>query len=133
MHCLITKIRWTLRYTVKILFELIKDLWAYYVSAYPLLLIIGSIRRIKRRLKIIWLPKPKGRPPVHENVIDLILEMKRRNMGWGARRISDELNLMGIQVSKKTVWKILKTNGFVPPKGCGKNTLSNLTDISSPL
>jgi transposase InsO family protein len=42
--------------------------------------------------------------------------MKRCNMLWGAQRISDELKLMGIQVSKKTVLKILRVNGLVPPK-----------------
>ena len=77
---------------------------------------IGSYRRIVRRLKIIWLPKSKGRPPVHENVVDLILDMKRSNTQWGGQRISDELKLMGIRVSKKTVLKILRVNGFVPPK-----------------
>ena len=80
------------------------------------MLIIGSYRRIIRRLRIVWLPKPKGRPPIHENVVDLILDMKRSNVFWGAQRISDELKLMGIQVSKKTVLKILKENGFEPPK-----------------
>jgi len=109
------KVRWSVRYITKILLELFKDLWTYYVSAYPLMLIIGSYRRIMRRLKIIWLPKPKGRPPVHENVEDLILDMKRSNLQWGAQRISDELRLMGIQVSKKTVLKILRINGFMPP------------------
>jgi transposase InsO family protein len=110
------KIQWSARYILKILTELFKDLWAYYASAYPLMLILGSYRRIARRLKIIWLPKPKGRPPIHENVVDLIIDMKRSNTQWGAQRISDELNLMGIQVSKKTVLKILRENGFEPPK-----------------
>ena len=98
-----TKVRWSFRYSIKILVELLKDLWAYYFTPYPLLLILDSIRRIMRRLKIIWLAKPKGRPPIHENVVDLILEMKRCNQNWGAQRISDELQLMGIKVSKKTV------------------------------
>jgi hypothetical protein len=42
--------------------------------------------------------------------------MKRSNTQWGAKRISDELKLMGIQVSKKTVLKIRRENGFEPPK-----------------
>jgi len=62
------------------------------------------------------LAKPKGRPPIHENVVDLIIEMKRSNQNWEAQRISDELQLMGIQVSKKTVLKILRINGFLPPR-----------------
>jgi hypothetical protein len=53
---------------------------------------------------------------IHENVVDLILDMKRCNIQWGGHRISDELKLMGIRVSKKTVLKILGANGFVPPK-----------------
>jgi len=70
-----------------------------------------------RRLKIIWCSKkPKGRPPIHENIIDLIIDMKRCNVIWGSQRISDELNLMGIHVSKKTVLKILRENGFVLPR-----------------
>ena len=42
--------------------------------------------------------------------------MKRCNSIWGSQRISDEFNLMGIQVSKKTVLKILRENGFIPPR-----------------
>ncbi|MEZ4740858.1 MAG: integrase core domain-containing protein [Bdellovibrionota bacterium] len=42
--------------------------------------------------------------------------MKRCNQGWGALRISQELLLLGIKVSKTTVATILKRNGFTPPK-----------------
>lgn len=103
-------------YCLRILIEVIKDLRDYYWTPYPFLLILGAFRRMSRRFRIIWLAKPKGRPPVHENVVDLIIEMKRCNSIWGARRISDELKLMGIDVSKKTVLKILRENGFVPPR-----------------
>ena len=48
--------------------------------------------------------------------IDLIIDMKRCNQVWGSQRISDELKLMGIRVSKITVLKILRENGFVPPR-----------------
>ena len=53
---------------------------------------------------------------IGENVIDLIIEMKRSNKNWRAQRVSDEIQLLGIKVSKKTVLKILVINGFVPPK-----------------
>ncbi|MBF0316513.1 MAG: helix-turn-helix domain-containing protein [Oligoflexia bacterium] len=59
--------------------------------------------------------KGKGRPAVSENIVNLILEMKRCNWGWGALRISQELALMGIKVHKKTIQRILKENGFSPP------------------
>lgn len=111
-----TKIRWSVVYAIKVLKELFIDLWRYYVTAYPFLLILGAYRRVNRRLKIIWLPNSKGRPPIHLKVVDLILDMKRCNQQWGGQRISDELALMGIRVSKKTVLKILKEYGFIPPK-----------------
>jgi len=41
--------------------------------------------------------------------------MKSENPGWGGQRISDELRLMGLSVSKRTVLRILKDNGMVPP------------------
>jgi len=69
-----------------------------------------------RRLKVIWLPKRPGRPPVSEPIVDLILDMKRSNWGWGALKISNELKAMGINVSKTTVAKILRDNGMLPPK-----------------
>ena len=111
-----TKIRWTAGYFRQILLELFSDLWAYYVTTYPLLLIYGAYRRFARRFRIIWLPKPRGRPPIHENIVDLILEMKRCNAIWGSQRISHELKILGICVSKKTVLKILRENGFIPPR-----------------
>ncbi len=42
--------------------------------------------------------------------------MKLCNTVWGAQIISDELRHTGIRVSKKTVLKILRKNGFIPPK-----------------
>ena len=42
--------------------------------------------------------------------------MKKSNWGWGALRISQELALLGISVHKKTVSKILKEFGILPPK-----------------
>ena len=116
MESLKIKTRWAIGYFRKLLKELAQDLFSYYFSTYPILLILRCLRRMARRFKIIWLGKPKGRPPIHENVVDLIVEMKRENLGWGAQRISDELNLLGIKVSKKSVLKILRSCGFVPPK-----------------
>ena len=38
------------------------------------------------------------------------------NWSWGALRISQELALLGIQVSKTKVAQILRENGLIPPK-----------------
>ena len=66
-------------------------------------------------MKYLWFPKGPGRPPVPENIVDLILDLKRSNLLWGALRISQELRLMGISLHKKTISKILKENGFSNP------------------
>jgi putative transposase len=110
------RINWSARMILKTIKELFIDLRDYYICSYPILLILGAIRRLRRRLKIIWVPRGRGRPPLAQEIVDLILDMKRENWGWGALRISQELALLGIKVHKKTVARILKTNGFVPPR-----------------
>lgn len=115
MICNIKKLQISYQYVVRILIELLIDLYFYYTSAYPLLLIIGAYKRIKRRIKYLWFPKGPGRPPVPENIIDLILDMKRSNLLWGALRISQELRLLGISFHKKTISRILRENGFTTP------------------
>ena len=111
-----SRVRWTVSGFRLIFGELVRDLWSYYVCAYPILLVLGAFRRFKRRMRSVWLPKSMGRPPVPEVLVDLILEMKRPNWAWGGQRISDELKIMGVMVSKKTVLKILRENGMLPPK-----------------
>jgi len=97
------KIRWTFGFFTRLVLELAHDLWDYCVTPYPFLLIAGTCQRFMRRFKIIWSSKKaKGRPPIHENIVDLIIDMKRSHTIWGAQRISDELKLLGISVSKKT-------------------------------
>ena len=81
-----------------------------------MLLIIGTHRRIRGRLEVIWVPKSTGRPSVSGDIIDLIIDMKRQNLIWGAIRISQELKHLGISNHKKTVQRILKEFGFTPPK-----------------
>ena len=115
MSCFLKKLQISHQYIARIIIELLIDLYFYYTSAYPLLLIIGAFKRIKRRIKHLWFPKGPGRPPVPENIIDLILDMKRSNLLWGALRISQELRLMGISFHKKTISRILRENGFTTP------------------
>lgn len=98
--------------------ELLHDLWDYFVTPYPFLLVRGAFLRIMKRLRYIWFPPPKsrGRPPISQEIVKLILDMKRSNWGWGSLRISNELKMLGIKVSKTTVSKILRENGFIPPR-----------------
>ncbi len=110
------RVKWSVRMIWRTVRELAGDFGDYYLSPYPFLLIIGALRRLVRRIKPIWVPRGRGRPQISEEVTNLILDMKRSNWGWGALRISQELALLGIKVSKTTVAAILKKNGLTPPR-----------------
>ncbi len=60
---------------------------------------------------------PGGRPPLAQDLKDLIVRFKNENPLWGARRIKEELRRMGIKVSEPTIQKVLKDAGFSPRDG----------------
>jgi transposase InsO family protein len=55
-----------------------------------------------------------GRPPVSEEVKQLVLRMARENPSWGYDRIQGALGNLGHQISDRTVGNILKANGIEP-------------------
>ena len=57
----VKKLRLLLKFAMRVLSQLLSDLWAYYSSPYPLLLIVGVLRRIIRRANTLWLAKGRGR------------------------------------------------------------------------
>src|SRR5262249_42797495 len=57
-------------------------------------------RRSKRR--------PEGRPPVDPQIRALVREMATANPLWGAPRIHGELRTLGVDVSERTVSRLLK-------------------------
>jgi hypothetical protein len=68
----------------------------------------------------LWFPKCPGRPPVPENIVDLILETKAVRVLrikftlLGFKDIS-RLRLMGVRLHKKTISNIFKENSFSRP------------------
>lgn len=58
--------------------------------------------------------KKPGRPPVSEEITELVLRMARENPSWGYDRIEGRLANMGHQVSDGTVGDILKAHGIEP-------------------
>ena len=60
---------------------------------------------------------PRGRPHTKEEIVELVLTLKRENMHWGQKKISRALRRMGVQVSAPTVQKILEDHGLGPPGG----------------
>jgi hypothetical protein len=55
-----------------------------------------------------------GRPPVPDEVRDLILRMGRENPRWGCVRIRGELAKLGIRVSATTIRTLLRGSGLGP-------------------
>ncbi len=56
----------------------------------------------------------RGRPPVDQQIRDLVLRLGRENPAWGHRRIQGERVGLGYQVAASTVWKILHQAGVDP-------------------
>ena len=55
-----------------------------------------------------------GRPPVGEEIRELILRLARENPRWGYQRIAGEINGLGLKASATTVRKILNEAGIGP-------------------
>ena len=64
-----------------------------------------------RRFRWRWICRKgkKSKKKISEEIRELILEMKRDNVGWGAERIRGELLKLGIRVGKRTIQKIIAT------------------------
>jgi putative transposase len=77
---------------------------------------------IKQKYRLLFSPKRVGRSgpkgPTKE-LIDAVVEMKRRNRTWGCKRIAQQIALaFGIDINKDVVRRILGTH-FHPDAGSG--------------
>ena len=78
-------------------------------------MILKKISLANRKIRITLFPRTKGRNPLNQATIELIIELKKLNPSWGAQRISDELKKIGHIVSKPTVLKYLEIYGINTP------------------
>jgi putative transposase len=72
-------------------------------------------RELVRRKWAAFSRRPRrGRPPIPEEIRELILTMAKDNPRWGERRIQGELLKLGHRVSNSTIRLLLRRRG-VPP------------------
>jgi putative transposase len=69
----------------------------------------------QRLMKQTWTQPPSpGRPPLPEELRDLIIRLGTENPRWGFRRVHGELRRLGHKVSPATVRRVLRAAGLGP-------------------
>jgi transposase InsO family protein len=79
---------------------------------------------LRRRWTRRATPPTKGRPPVSRDIRALVREMATANPLWGAPRIHGELRTLDIEVSERTVSRLL-TGRTRPPSQTWRTFLTN--------
>jgi putative transposase len=59
-------------------------------------------------------PRPPGRPPISEELAELILQLAGDNPSWGYTRIQGELRRLGHRLAAATIRKILRSHRIPP-------------------
>ena len=74
------------------------------------------LRWHRRLLAGAWIypHRQTGRPPLDEEVEQLIVRLARENPTWGYQRIQGELKRLSVQVSATTIRTILRRHGLDP-------------------
>ena len=79
---------------------------------------------LRRRWSRRSTPQANGRPPVPREIRALVREMATANPLWGAPRIHGELRALGVDVSERTVSRLL-TGVTRPPSQTWRTFLTN--------
>jgi len=70
-------------------------------------------RRMVRR-RWTYASAPRGRPPVPDQVQQLIVRLARENPRWAYQRIRGELLRLGCQISASSIRRVLRVHGVDP-------------------
>jgi len=79
---------------------------------------------LRRRWTLRSARRPNGRPPITREIRALVREMATANPLWGAPRIHGELRTLGVDVSERTVSRLLQRRPR-PPSQTWRTFLTN--------
>jgi transposase len=76
-------------------------------------------RELSRRKWKRWRAQQgPGRPPLNDELVELIIRLGRENRRWGCVRIQGELRGLGVRISASSIRQVLRSHGLGPaPRG----------------
>ncbi len=113
--------RVSLRTSDRLLWAYLSRIWPGWRRALVLVQPETVVRWHRQGFRLYWRRKSRpnrpGRPPITDEVRELILEMHWANPTWGAPRIHGELLKLGITIAQSTVSKYLPRHRTPPSQG----------------
>lgn len=88
-----------------------RERWASFLVT-PQTLLRWHRERVRRRWT--YRPRKPGRPPIDQQVRDLVLRLALENPRWGYVRIQGELRKLGIRIGATTIRRLLTREGLGP-------------------
>ena len=119
----------------RVFWVLLSKIWPNWRSVLAIVQPETLIKWHSQGFKLFWRWKSRsgkaGRPVVEREIRDLIRQMSRENMTWGAPRIVSELALLGHKVAEATVTKYM-VRPRKPPSQTWRTFLDNhVSDIAA--
>jgi len=109
--------------------------WAGWKDALVIVAPDTVLRWQRRRFRDYWTKlsgrPPKGRPPVNAEIKALVAQMAAANPLWGAPRIHGELLTLGIDVSERTVSRLMPKRRPLPSQTWRTFLANHVRDLVS--